>query len=157
MLGQIEEKDQNWRKAYAFYTRAVELNPKHTGAQVHLGRLYILSGEADKALKAAQAALEVDPKDAPAMVLKGLAQARLDHKARAIEQAQAALAADPKNLDAFSLLSALYADRGDLDQAIALIRQGLQENPRSWYCTCCWPSSTRRVVIPRGPSGSCAR
>ncbi len=32
-------------------------------------------------------------------------------------------------MDAISLLSALYADQGELDKAISLVREGLEKNP----------------------------
>ena len=58
MFGQIEEHEQDWRKAYALFTRVIELNPSHSGALVHLGRLYALSGEPGKALESAATVLK---------------------------------------------------------------------------------------------------
>ncbi|MEW8437174.1 MAG: tetratricopeptide repeat protein, partial [Candidatus Thiodiazotropha taylori] len=36
MFGLLEEKEENWRKAFSLYFRAVELKPNHKDAQVHL-------------------------------------------------------------------------------------------------------------------------
>ena len=38
-LALIAEKQQNWREAFANFKRAVEINPHHNEAQLHLGRL----------------------------------------------------------------------------------------------------------------------
>ncbi|MFI0459666.1 MAG: tetratricopeptide repeat protein, partial [Candidatus Thiodiazotropha endolucinida] len=69
MFGRIEEKDENWTKAYALYLRATELDPTHVDAQVHLGTIFALAGENEKALAAVDAAMNVKPDDPSAMVL----------------------------------------------------------------------------------------
>ncbi|MCP4126830.1 MAG: tetratricopeptide repeat protein [Gammaproteobacteria bacterium] len=129
MFGQIMEKEQDWRKAYALFLRSVELNPNHVGALTHLGRLYAMSGSPEKALEAADKVLVQKPGDPAAMVLKGLAKARMGNKEDAVRDVEAAVKVDSKNVDAVSLLSALYADLGDMDKAIGLARQGMEENP----------------------------
>lgn len=131
MFGQIMEKEQDWRQAYALFLRAVELNPNHVGALIQLGRLYAMSGAPEKALEAADKALVQKPGDPAAMLLKGLAKARMGNKEDAIRDVEAAVKVDPQNVDAVSLLSALYADLGDTDKAIKLAQQGLERNPNN--------------------------
>ncbi|MCB1761186.1 MAG: tetratricopeptide repeat protein [Gammaproteobacteria bacterium] len=129
MFGQIEEREQDWRSAYALFTRALELDPTHVGVQIHLGRIYALAGAPDKALEAAENVLRAEPDNHAAMVLKGLASARLGQKGVAIEQAQSAVNVAPDDPDAISLLSALHADQGDLPTAIELAKRGIESNP----------------------------
>jgi tetratricopeptide (TPR) repeat protein len=124
------EKEQNWRQAYALFLRAVELDPNHTGALTHLGRLYAMSGAPEKAIEAADKVLVLKPGDAAAMVLKGLAKARMGNKEDAIRDVEAAVKVDSANMDAISLLSALYADLGDMDKAVALAKKGMEDNPK---------------------------
>ena len=131
MFGQIEEHEQDWRKAYALFTRAIELDPAHPGALIHLGRLYALSGAPEKALESAATVLKNDPGNTGALVLKGLANARLGKKDAAIQEAQSAVDIAPDNVDAISLLSALYADKGDIDGAIALAQRGIEQKPEA--------------------------
>ncbi len=130
MLGQIMEKEQNWRQAYALFLRAVELDPNHVGALTHLGRLYAMSGAPEKAIEAADKVLVQKPGDAAAMLLKGLAKARMGNKEDAIQDVESAMKVDSKNMDAISLLAALYADLGKMDKAIALAKKGVEENPK---------------------------
>ena len=37
-IGQIEEKKQEWRKAFGNYSKAVDLDPELVDARIHLGR-----------------------------------------------------------------------------------------------------------------------
>ena len=48
-MGKIAEKEQEWRKAFGNYSKAVELDPEHVDARIHLGRFYVLTGDVDKA------------------------------------------------------------------------------------------------------------
>ncbi len=130
MFGQLEEKEQHWRKAYALFLRVVEINPKHTKAQLHLGRLYVMGGTPEKALESAKGILQDDPDNSMAMVLQGLAKAKMGEKDDAIQDIEAAIKADPENLDALSLLATLYADQQKFDQAIGLAKQGLKSHPK---------------------------
>jgi len=131
MFGQIMEKEQNWRQAYALFLRAVELNPKHVGALIHLGRLYAMSGAPEKAIEAADKVLVQKPGDPAAMVLKGLAKARMGNKEDAIQDVEAAVKVDSGNVEAVSLLSALYADLGNMDKAMAMAEKGIKDHPKN--------------------------
>ena len=131
MFATIEEKEQNWRKAYALLLRTIELDPNHFDALVHLGRLYALSGASDKALDVAEKALALKPGDAAALVLKSLAQMKSGDKDAAIAIAETAVKTDPANIDGLSLLATLYADQHHMKKAIALIENGLKVNPDS--------------------------
>ncbi len=131
MFGQIMEKEQNWRQAYALFLRAVELNPNHVGALTHLGRLYAMSGAPEKAIESADKVLVQKPGDPAAMVLKGLAKARMGNKEDAVRDVEAAVKVDSDNIDAVSLLAALYADLGDMDKAIAMAEKGAKDHPKN--------------------------
>ncbi len=41
MIGQIEEREQNWQKAYGAYAQAVELDPANGEARVKKGTLLL--------------------------------------------------------------------------------------------------------------------
>lgn len=129
MFASIEEKEQNWRKAYALFLRATELDPTHLDAHVHLGRLYALSGAAEKALESAATVLAIDANNAGAQVLKALAEARLGNKSTAIALAESTVQAHPENVDSISLLASLYSDQGNEEKAIAMVQQGLEKHP----------------------------
>ncbi|MBV2123385.1 MAG: tetratricopeptide repeat protein [Candidatus Thiodiazotropha sp. (ex Ctena orbiculata)] len=128
MFGLLEEKEENWRKAFSLFFRAVELNPEHQDAQVHLGTIYVLAGETNKALEAAEVVLRITPNHSEALVLRGFALAKSGKNDAAIEDVLSAISSDPGNVEAASLLSALYADRGELDRAIKIAKDSLEEH-----------------------------
>ena len=41
LYAQVEEKEKNWRNAFAHYQRVVELHPDHERALVKLGKFYL--------------------------------------------------------------------------------------------------------------------
>ena len=49
-----------FKEAFAAMSRAVELDPKMIEARHHLGTLYLLSGQTDKAREQAMAILQID-------------------------------------------------------------------------------------------------
>ncbi|MCG8095082.1 MAG: tetratricopeptide repeat protein [Candidatus Thiodiazotropha endolucinida] len=128
MFGQIEEKDENWSKAYALHLRATELDPMHVDAQVHLGTIFALAGENEKALTAADAALNVKPNDPSAMVIKGFIKAKMGETDAAIDDVLGVIETDPANVEAASLLASLYADQGDLARAIRIAKDSLAQH-----------------------------
>ncbi len=44
MTGLLEEKQQNWQKAFAYFNKALELNPQYLQAKAKLAKFYLLSG-----------------------------------------------------------------------------------------------------------------
>ncbi len=127
-FARTEELDQNWRKAFALFTRALELDSQHKDARLRLGRIYILGGDAEKALEAAETVLKEYKGDMDALVLKGLAQARLGETENAVEVAKKVLARVPDNLDALSLVAALFVRNGQISDAVQLVRPSWERN-----------------------------
>jgi Tfp pilus assembly protein PilF len=41
LYAQVEEKERNWRNAFAGYQQVVELNPEHDRAQIKLAKFYL--------------------------------------------------------------------------------------------------------------------
>jgi tetratricopeptide (TPR) repeat protein len=128
MFGLLEEKEENWQKAFSLYLRATELNPNHIDAQVHLGTIYVLVGEIEKALAAADTALKLNPQHSESLVLRGFALAKAGKSDAAINDVLSAVASDPSNVEAVSLLSALYADQGDYEKAINIAKESLDHH-----------------------------
>ena len=60
MLGQVAESEQDFAAAYRNYNRAVKLDPEHVGARVHVGGIYLLSGQFDKAMEMAELSRSID-------------------------------------------------------------------------------------------------
>lgn len=50
LLGFTHRKQKLFEPALAYYQKALNLNPKHLGAHVYLGELYLETGKIDKAI-----------------------------------------------------------------------------------------------------------
>ena len=108
-LGQVEEAEQNWAKAFANYRKAVELDPELIEPRIRLARFYL-----------AQHSVYSNRKDekAAANVL-GLAK----------EQADEILERDPGNLEGMAVQATLLALEGETDKAIAELEKINSRDP----------------------------
>lgn len=129
LAGQLEERERNWHAAYALLLRAADLAPADADIQLHLGRLYARMKMWDQAQAAAESVLKVRADDPVATVLKNLVQARQSDQMTPASAAKIADEVDPEDLAAIILLAGMYADLGELDQAVALTKRGMQKNP----------------------------
>lgn len=129
LIGQVEEREKNWRGAFGDYLKAVELDPAHRDARLKLGRLYLAGGEGEKAGEMADHVLAAAPGHAEAEILKVAALARSGHLEDATAQAVAVHAAHPEAPEAAGLLAALHAKQGRYDEAERVFRRGLETSP----------------------------
>jgi tetratricopeptide (TPR) repeat protein len=114
--------------AKAAYTRAIELNPGHTGAHINLGRLLQDEGGAADAERHYRQALFVEPNNTTAAFNLGTVLEALGRRHAAIEAYQQALKVNPNFADAHYNLSGVYEDTGNRAAALKhLLRyRGLQ-------------------------------
>ena len=130
MLGQVAEKNREWRNAFGAYAGALDADAGHVPAMVAQGHLYRLSGANDKAMEAAETALRLAPGDADALVLRGAVRTQRGEMEAAVADARAAWRSDPDNVRAISLTAMFAAREGKLDEAIGLAKQGIEKHPR---------------------------
>ncbi len=62
-LGLISEKQGDYRGAFGAFQSVLEQKDAHVGANLHIGRIYLMSGDIDQALTKAQKALAVEPQN----------------------------------------------------------------------------------------------
>ena len=62
-LGLISEKQGDYRGAFSAFQSVLEQKDSHVGANLHIGRIYLMSGDIDKALAKAEKALAVEPQN----------------------------------------------------------------------------------------------
>jgi tetratricopeptide (TPR) repeat protein len=130
-LGRMAEAGQEWRKAYGDYSKAVKLGIDLPDAHIRLGRIYVLSGELDKAAEQAEVVLSTDPKNADALTLKASVLARQDKLEDATGILKGVLAAGPGEEAAAILLAAIYDKQGMADAATAVLVKASAANPKS--------------------------
>jgi tetratricopeptide (TPR) repeat protein len=117
-LARIDELSRNYRELGASLRRVVELDPKDVGSTLALGKLYLLAGDIDNALKMANSATAMAPNDVGALALKAGVLFRLKDTDGTIETAQKALAIDPGNTEASVVLAVAKFSKGDSTAAL---------------------------------------
>ncbi|MBD3237594.1 MAG: sulfatase-like hydrolase/transferase, partial [Candidatus Eisenbacteria bacterium] len=103
-------------------------------ADLGLVRLYaaealLLQGEPEVCLAACDALLEGDPDQQGLQLLRGRALARLDRVAEARAAFEAEMRAYPPGATAAAHLARILCDRGDCDEAEALLQEALDSSP----------------------------
>ena len=131
LLARCALKDQNWREAYAGFQRAAELEPENVEALLGVGRIYLLSGDSAKAEEVSGQVLRIAPASLDAKLLRAGAMLRAKRFGEAQTQLEDVFAHDPDNEDALIALSVIHAETGRVDQALAVVRRGIDARPGS--------------------------
>jgi tetratricopeptide (TPR) repeat protein len=130
-LGQLRLAQRQYPEAGKAFQAALDRNPNLPEALRGLMNSYILQKQADKAIDAARAQIAKSPGNSAFYDMLGSAL-YLDKKDLGDVEAafEKAVALDKQNFMARTHLVQVHASRGEIDQAISLGEQSLQENPR---------------------------
>jgi tetratricopeptide (TPR) repeat protein len=120
-LAEIDEINRNWPGVVTEMRTIVELAPNDFSARLKLGKLLLLAGASNEALRLANAGIEVDNRNADVHALKAVISFKLDDRAGAAREAQTALDLDPNNADALMVLAVDRLAGGDAKGALALL------------------------------------
>ena len=135
LLGRVEEKKQEWAKAYGAYSKAVELDPEMVDARSRLAQIHLLQavamkanndrdGEA-KALGQVQTEIDEilkrDAEHAGALTLRANMLMREGKADEAIAVAEKVVKNDPDYGPAAGLLASLYTQKGKTAEAEKLL------------------------------------
>jgi tetratricopeptide (TPR) repeat protein len=138
LLGQVEEKRQEWSRAYSAYTKAVELDPelleaRERLAQFHLWQANASSGQDNATLNAnalglaqnqIEEILKREPKHAGARALQASMLFREGKTEEALTLAEEVVRGAPGHSAAVGLLATLYEQTGRTDDAERVLVEG---------------------------------
>ncbi len=130
-LGRIAEQGQDWRKAFGFYNKAVELGPELLDARIRLGRFDLLAGEIDKAEEQANEVLSREADNPGALTLRASIRFRQDKVDEAITLLQGVLDKAPGEENAATLLSSIYARQDKDEESLKVLTDANAANPDS--------------------------
>jgi tetratricopeptide (TPR) repeat protein len=116
--------------AHNFVTRALEIDPHHVQAHVHLSAILQERGQFKEALAAVERALELDPDSVQALSnCAGLLSARLKRSAQALPLLERALLLDPGHAEAWNNMGYALIDLRRYDEALPCLARALQLKP----------------------------
>ena len=121
-MAQIDEANHDWPRVIADLRTIVELAPGDVAARLKLGRLLLLAGASDEALRLASAGLEIANSNADLHALMAAIKLKLENRAEAVRQAQTALQLNPTNAPALMVLAMIKLDDGDAHGALSLLK-----------------------------------
>jgi tetratricopeptide (TPR) repeat protein len=122
------------RSAAANFRKAVEVNPRHTGAQLQLAQLMATARDKnslEEAQKHAQAVLALQPDDPDALSVLGVTDLRLGNPESAQSHLEQALRKSPNHLRAWVVLSEVKMARHDVAGAEKALQEASTRLPKS--------------------------
>ena len=131
IAAQVEDGKAAFRNAYGNYMKVLELRPGSLEAQVGVARIYLLSGELDRAAKSIDLVLSTDPSNLRAKALHAVLAARQEHRDAALDEARRIVAGgQPLPMDSRLALAGLFYNLKDTAAALALLDQAIAADPR---------------------------
>lgn len=124
-LAEIDETDRNWPGVVTDLRTITDLTPNDVSARLKLGKLLLLAGSLDDALKLANAGIALDDRNADFHALKAAISFKLGDGAGAVREARSALELDPTNADALMVLAVDRSEKGDAKGALSLLQDPL--------------------------------
>jgi tetratricopeptide (TPR) repeat protein len=135
-LGLTYVVKQDMRTAFAMFTKAAGLNPKHVGTQLQLATFQIIGSVGKKELLGeAQSRIETvlasAPDNANALQLRAITEYRLGHTEAAERDLQRALEKSPAHLRSSISLANLKLVEKDQTGAESILQKAVQSDPKS--------------------------
>ena len=130
-LAQIQEREANWRGAFAAYSAVLAQDPQHVGATIRLGTIYLYGGDLASAATQAETALTLAPSAADAHALAGAVALRENRLGDARAAAETALDIDQNSVPSLSLMSGILEREGAHDEAVAVLGSALDRLPEN--------------------------
>jgi len=128
-LGVEAAKRGNYRLAYIYYRKAIEMKPDLKEAYNNIGKLLTDIGRPDEALRYLDRALEPDPNYVSALINKGIALARMGVLREALEYLDRATHLEPNSEKAWYNKALIHYMLGEPEKASEELLRALAINP----------------------------
>lgn len=130
-LGRAQIALRQGRPAFESFTKATELKPTHTAAQVAIGELFLAAGDPVKARERANLALGQEPQNLHATLLLAYSYGRERSWDLATQTAQRAVSQHPQEVQAYLGLAAIYAAANNRADAERTYGEAVKANPNA--------------------------
>ena len=130
LLGVYASKTKDEAHAKSYWTRTLELDPRHLQALLSLSDIALRENDYDEALALSQRAVQVDPSSWRAQAVLASAYSRKNNYADALQHAQRAIELGRAQADTVApMLAYLLASTGDKDRASGVLHTYLSAHP----------------------------
>lgn len=130
-LARIAEKRANYEQMFGILQQIYKVDPSNVRATLDLTKLYLLSGDAAKAMTLVDDVLAKQPENSEAIALKSAVMFRVQNIAEATELAKKALAIDPASQEAVAVLAGERVQAKDYDAALAILDEALGHDSKA--------------------------
>lgn len=132
-MGMVYLASDDARSAARMFQKAVELNPRHTGAQLKVAELMAVSGNKylDEAVMRVKGVLEASPNDPEALDTLAIAEWKLGNQDEAAKRLQEALSKSPAHLQSSITLARMKLNQNDRNGAEEVLRRAVTDAPGS--------------------------
>ncbi len=130
-MGQLEEANNDLRKAMGNYMKALELDPAHSDAKIALASIYAIVGTTDFIDQAKSLLREIDQAgkiNAESRLISATIKYKTASKSEAIKELEALVNEKTSLIDGIILLSTIYLKEGDGTKALKLLTNGVANN-----------------------------
>ena len=127
-FGLLEEERRDPRRAFGFFSKALEYNPDYLETKAKLAKYYI-GFELDKAVSINEEVLAQQPDNTDALINKALILTKLQDPQSAITILRDLLAKKPSSIEATLTLATIYAVNKNKDDLKTLLIQSIENNP----------------------------
>lgn len=131
LYAQVEEKEQNWRKAVAGYREVLALNPLHERASIKLAKYYLEMRGLKEAGELADRVLTNHQGHVSAQAIKIAILALSGGRDDAVKQAEHLVAEAPTEPDAVLLVVSLYSATQRSAEGVPYLRRALDADPNN--------------------------
>jgi len=128
--GEDYRNNNQYDKALAAYTKAIEVNPQYADAYLDRGIVYYNLKEYDKAMADYNKVLEINPQDAYAYHNRGLVYYNLKEYDKAMADYNKVLEINPQDADAYYNRGNVYYNLKEYDKAMADYNKAIEINPQ---------------------------
>src|SRR5437899_11888087 len=152
-LGIILQSDGRLERAIDSYRRAIGIDPSHANAHNNLGVLLRATGKPVEAEAAYRAAIRVNPEHIDAFTNLGILLNGLKRTEEAAACYCKVITLRPKHREARKLLALAHCTLGEVDKAVDIFEEWLEEEPGDPIARHMVAACTGRDVPPRASNG----
>lgn len=127
----VAERQNNLRKVFSLLNTVIANDPNHLEALIKLSRLYLLSGELDKALELNDKCMEINKNDLNVLSVRSAIFLKLEDNDSAVKFANQVLAKDPYHVDSLIVLASMEILSGSPKEAIKYLDKGIQKHEKN--------------------------